>query len=303
MATIDRMEREREAGGGDRPDAARRKVAVVTGASGGMGKATAAALALRYGMKVYMLVRSEERGRAAARDILRRGEADVELALCDLGSLKSVRSAAEALKERCGRIDVLVNNAGVVTLKREETEDGFERMMGVNHLGHFVLTGMLLPLLADSPGGRIVVVSSGAHKIGRMDYADPHLRRRFTVWGGYGRSKLANVWFMRELAARLEGVSVTVNAVHPGAVATDLGVNRQTGFGTAVHKLLKPMFLSAEEGADTALYLAASEEAAGASGLYCYRRKPAPISARAADAAEAGRFWTWSEETTGFRWP
>ncbi len=281
----------------------RRKTAVVTGASGGMGKATAAALAGRHGMKVYMLVRSEERGRRAVEDIRRRHpEAELELVVGDLGSLSSVRAVAEALKARCDRIDVLVNNAGVVTVKREETEDGFERMMGVNHLGHFVLTGLLLPLLEAGPEGRIVVVSSGAHKIGRMDYGDPQLRRGFTVWGGYGRSKLANVWFARALATRLKGSKATVNALHPGAVSTDIGVNRQTGFGRAVHKLLKPFFLSAEEGADTAIYLATAAEAAGRSGEYYYRRKPARVSARAADAAEAERFWAWSEETTGFRW-
>src|SRR5690606_29866549 len=179
-------------------DEQQRKVAVVTGASGGMGKATAATLATKFGMKVFMLVRSEERGQAAIDEITSHTpDADVELVICDLGSLQSIRAAAEKLTTRCSQIDVLVNNAGVVTVKREETEDGFEHMMGVNHLGHFVLTGLLLPLLANSPAGRIVVVSSGAHKIGRMNYADPHLLQRFTVWGGYGRSKLANIWFTR----------------------------------------------------------------------------------------------------------
>lgn len=284
-------------------DEHQRKVAVVTGASGGMGKATAAALASKYGMKVFMLVRSEERGRAAIDEITAQTpNADLGLVICDLGSLQSVRSAAETLIDRCHQIDVLVNNAGVVTVKREETEDGFERMMGVNHLGHFVLTGMLLPLLAKSPAGRIVVVSSGAHKIGRMNYGDPHLQHRFTVWGGYGRSKLANNWFVSHLDKQLQGSSITVNALHPGAVSTDIGVNRQTGFGRTVHKLLRPFFLTAEQGADTAIYLATSEEVEDISGQYYYRRKLARISSLAADATEAERFWRWSEEVTGYRW-
>lgn len=281
------------------------RVAVVTGASGGMGRATAAILAAEHGMKVVLLARNSLKGQQAVDYVnVKSGRNDAELVLCDLASFAGIRQAATAINERFSSIDVLINNAGVVTVKREETEDGLERQLGVNHLGHFLLTGLLLPLLERSTAGRIVVVSSGAHKIGRMDYSDPGLSRSFTVWGAYGRSKLANIWFVRELASRLtkNGSAVTVNALHPGAVSTDIGVNRQSGFGTMVHKLLRPFFLTAEEGSATAVYLAASPEVEGVSGCYYYKKQQTPVSKRAADPDEARRFWAWSEQTTAFTW-
>ncbi|MFB9328827.1 SDR family oxidoreductase [Paenibacillus aurantiacus] len=285
-------------------DVQNRSVAVITGASGGMGRATAALLAAEHGMKVYLVARSREKGMEAVRYVNdRSGRSDAELILCDLASLASVRAAAAELSAACTHIDVLVNNAGVVTLKREETEDGFERQLGVNHLGHFVLTGLLLPLLLRGEAGRIVVVSSGAHKIGRMNYDDPDMRNRYTVWGAYGRSKLANIWFAQELARRLAGTSVTVNALHPGAVSTDIGVDRRTGFGTVVHRLLRPFFLTPEQGSATAVYLATSADVQGASGGYYYKQKPAAVTARANDAEQARRFWDWSEQATGYVWP
>ncbi|MBU5671547.1 SDR family NAD(P)-dependent oxidoreductase [Paenibacillus brevis] len=279
------------------------RIAIVTGASGGMGRATAALLAAEHGMKVLLLVRDAKRGQAAVDEVNRRsGRNDAEMVLGDLASFSSIRAAAAEIAERVEHIDVLVNNAGVVTIKREETEDGFERQLGVNHLGHFLLTGLLLPLLLRSTAGRIVVVSSGAHKIGRMDYEDPGMSRGFKTWNAYGRSKLANIWFTHELASRLAATKVTVNALHPGAVSTDIGVNRQTGFGKMVHKLLRPFFLSPEEGSATAVFLAAAPELAGQSGGYYYRQKRIRPSARAEDSNEASRFWAWSEQATGFQW-
>lgn len=277
------------------------RIAVVTGASGGMGKATAALLASKYGMKVYLLARSVEKGRLAVDYVNdQSGRKDAELVLCDLASLDSVRRAAADLAERCQHIDVLINNAGVITMKREQTKEGFEQQLGVNHLGHFVLTGLLIPLLKQSQLGRIVIVSSGAHKIGRMNYDDPHMLKRFSIWGAYGRSKIANLWFMTELAKRLKNTSITVNALHPGAVATDIGVDRGTGFGTLVHKLLKPFFLTPEQGSATAVYLATSDEVLGVSGQYYIKCKVAPMSKLASSAHEAERFWKWSEEVTGY---
>lgn len=283
--------------------ASKERIALVTGASGGMGRATAALLAAEHGMKVLLLVRDAKRGQAALDEVNRRsGRNDAELVLGDLASFASIRAAAAEIAERVDHIDVLVNNAGVITIKREETEDGFERQLGVNHLGHFLLTGLLMPLLLRSSAGRIVVVSSGAHKIGRMNYEDPGMSKGFRTWNAYGRSKLANIWFARELAARLAATKVTVNALHPGAVSTDIGVNRQTGFGKMAHKLIRPFFLSPEEGSATAVFLAVAPELAGQSGGYYYRKKRIRPSARAEDAGEASRFWAWSEQATGFQW-
>ncbi|RJE87033.1 SDR family oxidoreductase [Paenibacillus sp. 1011MAR3C5] len=281
-----------------------RLIAVVTGATGGMGRETAALLAAKHGMKVFLMGRNREKGMEAVRYVNdRSGREDAQFIYCDLASLASIKTTAEVLAAACERIDVLVNNAGVVTIRREETEDGFERQLGVNHLGHFVLTGRLLPLLAKSEAGRIVVVSSGAHKIGQMDYDDPQLSKRFTVWGAYGRSKMANIWFTKELARRLARTSITVNALHPGAVSTDIGVNRNTGFGTLVHRVLRPFFLSPEQGSATAVYLATSSDIHRTSGGYYYKQKLAPVTTRAGDAEQASRFWSWSEKVTGFHWP
>jgi NAD(P)-dependent dehydrogenase (short-subunit alcohol dehydrogenase family) len=276
---------------------------VVTGASGGMGRATAALLAAKHGMKVYLIARNQEKGQVAVDYVNQQsGRSDAELVLCDLASFDSIREAAANLAALCSHIDVLINNAGVVTLRREETEDGFEQQLGVNHLGHFLLTGLLLPLLQRSDSARIIIVSSGAHKIGRMNYNDPGMTKGFRVWNAYGRSKLANLWFMKELAARLTGSTITVNAVHPGAVATQIGVNRKTGFGAFVHKLLRPFFLTPEQGSATAIYLATSDEVQGRSGQYYYQMKPAQMSERADSAEEAQQFWNWSELATGFHW-
>ena len=281
----------------------KQRVAVITGASGGMGLATATILAKLHGMKVYLLARNAEKGQAAVQAVnAMSGRNDAQLISCDLASLRSIHQAADQIMASASAIDVLVNNAGVITLKREETDDGFERQLGVNHLGHFVLTGRLMPLLKQSDAARIIVVSSGAHKIGRMNYDDPWLKNSFTIWGAYGRSKLANIWFTKELASRVAHLPMTVNALHPGAVATQLGVDRRSGFGSAVYRLLRPFFQTPEQGASTAIYLATTDEASGCSGQYYYKQKPIAHSAASQDMAEARRFWEWSEQVTGFTW-
>jgi NAD(P)-dependent dehydrogenase (short-subunit alcohol dehydrogenase family) len=277
----------------------RKRTALVTGASSGMGRASSAALA-RAGFRVIMLCRSEARGRAAleaARLAASGGGGELELALCDLASAAGIRLFAADLRARIEALDILVNNAGAISPKRRETEDGFELQLGVNHLGHFLLTSLLLDLVKEARG-RIEVVASGAHKIGRIHWEDLQLKRGYSAFGAYAQSKLANILFARELARRLEGTGVAVNSLHPGAVATSLGVDRETGFGGFAARLLKPFFLSPEEGADTAIYLASSPEVEGMTGLYFYRRKPIAPSRRAQDDEAARRLWALSEELT-----
>jgi NAD(P)-dependent dehydrogenase (short-subunit alcohol dehydrogenase family) len=278
------------------------KIALVTGANSGMGRATSAAL-VRSGFRVVMLCRSEKRGAEALEAVRAAASAGggaqiaLDLALCDLASAASIRRFASDFRTRYGELDVLVDNAGVISPKRLETEDGFELQFGVNHLGHFLLTKLLLDLVMESKG-RVVVVASGAHKWGRIHWEDLQLRKGYSTFGSYGQSKLANVLFTRELARRLAGSQATANCLHPGAVATNMGVDRETGFGQFVMRLLKPFFLTPEEGADTAVYLATSPEVEGISGQYFHRRKPARISKLAADDEAAARLWALSEELT-----
>ncbi|MNM98472.1 Cyclopentanol dehydrogenase [compost metagenome] len=275
------------------------QIAIVTGASAGMGLATTIELA-RRGIRVVMACRSRQRGEAALEEAkLRSGSSKLELMLCDLGSLASIRSFAAEFKAKYPVLDILINNAGVVAVRRQLTEDGFEQDFGVNHLGHFLLTHLLLEPIKAAEQGRIVVVASGAYKVGALHLDDPTLSRGFNPAKAYGRSKLANILFARELAERLKGTRVTVNSLHPGAVGTSLGVNRDTGFGKGVMKLLSHFFLTPEQGADTAVYLATAPELAETTGRYFYRRKVKELTPRAESREEAGRLWEFSLRAVG----
>ncbi|MGO4546575.1 SDR family oxidoreductase [Paenibacillus sp. 2TAB23] len=275
------------------------KTAAVTGANSGMGLATVVELA-KLGAHVVMICRSRERGEQALEQAKKQsGSPEIELMLCDLGSFASIRTFAAAFKQKHARLDVLVNNAGVVSLKRQLTADGHESQLGVNHLGHFLLTHELLELIKLAPQGRIVNLSSGAHKAGKIHFDDPTLAKGYNVVKGYAQSKLANILFTKELARRLADTNVTVNCVHPGAVATNIGVDRNTGFGKTVHRLLKPFFRTPLEGAATAIYLAASDEAAGLNGHYLIDNKIVATSGKTTDPELAHRFWTWSEKQVG----
>jgi retinol dehydrogenase 13 len=275
---------------------------LVTGANAGMGLATTVELA-RSGAKVVMLCRDARRGAEAREEAIRRsGSADIVLMTADLGSLGSIAEFAAAFRARFSRLDVLVNNAGVVTVKRETTEDGFERMIGVNHLGHFALVNLLMEPLLAAGRPRIIIVSSGAHKAGKIYFPDPNLTKGFNAVKGYAQSKLANLLFALELRKRLSGTDAAVHAVHPGAVSTSLGVSRDTGFGKTVYKLLGPFFQTAEQGASTAVHLAQSEAGGEMGSLYYIKSKPAEPSRKALDEEMAARLWEWSELKTGIGW-
>jgi NAD(P)-dependent dehydrogenase (short-subunit alcohol dehydrogenase family) len=275
------------------------KVVLITGANSGMGLAAVVEMA-RRGANVIMACRSHKRGEAALEEAKRQSGSDhIRLMLCDLGSFASIRAFATEFTASYPVLDVLINNAGVVSVKRELTADGYEQDLGVNHLGHFLLTHLLLDRLKSAEQGRIVVVASGAYKIGKLYLDDHTLSRGFNPAKAYARSKLANILFTRELAARLLGTSVTVNCVHPGAVGTSIGVNRDTGFGRSLLKLLSYFFLTPEKGADTAVYLATAPELSGVSGQYFYRRKIEELAPRGRNGDDAARLWRWSLEQTG----
>ena len=269
------------------------RTAIVTGANSGMGLATTEALSDR-GATVIMLYRSEERGRAAIAALKKEKERDLDLMVYDLGDYASIREFAGRVKEKYRQIDILVNNAGFISLDRQETKEGVERQFGINHLGHFLLTTQLLDLM--KPGSRIVVVASGAHKVGRIHFDDINLRRHFNVITAYSQSKLANVLFTRELARRLKKRRITVNCCHPGAVATNIGIDRETGFGKTITGLLKPFFQTPAEGARTAIYLAVSDEVRNITGGYFYRCRIATSSKRSKSRKLAKRLFVLSEK-------
>lgn len=269
------------------------KTALVTGANSGMGMATAAALA-DMGATVIMLCRNEKRGTTALEILSEKTERKLILMLCDLGDFSSVKKFTDEFKEKFDSLDILVNNAGFISLDRQLTKNGLERQFGVNHIGHFLLTMNLIDLFSD--GGRIVNVASGAHKVGKIHFDDINLTKNFNVIKAYSQSKLANVLFTRELARRLKNKGITVNCCHPGAVATNIGISRDTGFGKTVTGMLKPFFQTAEQGADTAIYLASSDEVTDITGEYFYKRKIAKSSARSQDMDLAKRLFEFSEK-------
>ncbi len=269
------------------------KIVIVTGANSGMGMATTAALA-DMGATVIMLCRNEKRGTEALKLLSEKSDRRLELMLCDLGDLSSIRAFADTFRSKYKNLDILVNNAGFISLDRQTTRDGFERQFGVNHVGHFLLTMKLIDLLPN--GGRIVNVASGAHKTGNIHFEDINLTKRFNVIKAYSQSKLANVLFTRELAIRLKSKGIIVNCCHPGAVATNIGISRDTGFGKTITGMLKPFFQTPEQGARTAIYLASSKDVEGITGEYFYRCKIAKSSKRSKDMNLAKRLFDFSEQ-------
>ncbi|MCR5736065.1 MAG: SDR family oxidoreductase [Eubacterium sp.] len=270
------------------------KVAVVTGANSGMGLATVEALS-DEGATVIMLCRNEQRGKEALEKLKESKERKLDLILCDLGDYASIRKFVECVKEKYETIDILVNNAGFISLDRQETKEGMERQFGINHLGHFLLTMELLERM--HPGARIVNVASGAHKVGKIHFEDINLTKGYNVIKAYGQSKLANVLFTRELARRLQEKGITVNCCHPGAVATNIGVDRKTGFGKTITRCLKPFFQTPAKGAATAIFLAVDDSVKEISGEYFYRCKIAKSSKRSKDMELAKRLFDYSEKS------
>lgn len=275
------------------------KRCVVTGATSGIGEATAIALAVA-GAELTLVCRSRERGEttiARIRDAA--PEAAVDLVLADLSSQAEIRRAAEQILADPRPIHVLLNNAGVAHLSYTTTVDGIETTLAVNHLAYFLLTMLLLERIRQTAGARIVNVASDAHKFSGMDFDDLGHEKRFEWMRVYGQSKLANILFTRELARRLEGSGVTVNALHPGGVATGLGANNAPRVQRILMTLGRPFLKSPEQGARTSIYLASSPEVADVSGEYfanCTRR---PGSRESRDADVARRLWEVSERMTG----
>ncbi|WP_182451708.1 oxidoreductase [Streptacidiphilus sp. P02-A3a] len=291
----------------DVPDQSGR-IALVTGASSGIGLETAAVLA-RRGATVVLACRDLTRARAAAERIGGR----TELLELDLASLESVRAAAEQARERYGRLDLLINNAGVMATPRRTTADGFELQFGTNHLGHFAFTGLVLELLRDVPGSRVVVLGSSAHRLARrgVDFADLQSERGYNRVQAYAQSKLANLMFMYSLLRRLTAADVrtTALAAHPGFSHTELTRHVPAVLQGVERIAIAPFAQPAARGALCPLRAATDPGAMGGhyygpDGPFEVRGWPVLKSAAvpAHDEAAQQRLWTVSEELTGVRY-
>lgn len=278
------------------------KTVLITGANTGIGKETALDMAQR-GARVILACRDMTRARIAADEIRQQsGNGNVVVKKLDLASLQSVRDLAKDIQENEARLDILINNAGIMMCPKWKTEDGFEMQFGVNHLGHFLLTNCLLDLLKKSTPSRIVIVSSLAHEKGHVYFDDINLDKKYSREMSYRQSKLANVLFCRELAERLQGTGVTVYSLHPGVIRTELGRHLFPTLALWWRIIAMPFLMlikSPWEGAQTTIYCAVDESLADKSGLYysdCAPKRPAP---QAMDAAAAKKLWDLSASMVG----
>ena len=276
------------------------KTVLVTGASSGIGLESAVVFAKR-GADVVIVARDRTRAEAALALIKQRsGSEKVTLMLHDLGTLAAVRALAAEFRTKHKRLDVLVNNAGGVSDKRQVTSDGFEQTFAVNHLAPFLLTHLLLDLLKASAPSRIVVVASVGHRRGSIDFEDLHFEKGgYSIMGAYTRSKLANVLFANELSRRLAGTGVVANSLHPGVVATNIWSKAPWWAKPLLSVAQRLYMISPEKGGGTIVHAGASPETAAMSGVYFEKNAPVKASHFARDEALAKRLWEVSEKLTG----
>jgi NAD(P)-dependent dehydrogenase (short-subunit alcohol dehydrogenase family) len=276
------------------------KIVLVTGATNGIGLVTARELS-RMGALVTIVSREAGKCEKVARAITAETGIPVEFIATDLSLLAGVKQVANTFKQTHSRLHVLVNNAGGFFIRRELTAEGFEMTFALNHLNYFLLTNLLIDLLKSSAPARIVNVASGIHMDARMDFNNLQAEKKYTGFGAYGQSKLANLLFTYELARRLEGSGVTVNALHPGYVNTGLAHNNSALFRIFAGLSARTFGRSPEEGARTSIFLASSPEVEDVSGKYFADCKPDQSSPESYDRSIAEKLWKVSLELTGGR--
>ena len=271
------------------------KICIITGANSGIGKATALGLA-KMNAVVVMLCRSKDTGEIAQKEIISEsGNKKVDLLLCDLSSHEQIRKFVSEFKQKYQNLHVLINNAGVMASKRKLSVDGFEMNFAVNHLAPFLLTNLLLDVLKKSTPSRIVNVSSGAHRMAKIDFDDLQSEnKKHRLMRVYGVSKLAFMLFSYELSRILDGTGVTVNTLHPGVVNTNLGRD-MSKFGRGFGKLF---FKNPEKGAETSIYLASSPEVEGITGKYYIKKEQKESSKESYNEEYAKRLWEISATLT-----
>jgi len=272
------------------------KTILITGATSGIGYETALALAKMNAFVIGVGRNLEKNNRCAQTIREESGNPLVEYLLADLSSLADVQKLADTVKDRCQRLDVLINNAGGYFIKRMTTVDGYELTFALNHLAYFHLTNELLDLIKPSAPGRIINVSSGAHMGAKINLSNPNQVHGSFGWEAYAQSKLANVLFTYELVRRLEGSGVTCNCLHPGWVATGFGVNNKGLAGWIIGLSSKLGGKSPQQGAETSIYLASSPDVEGISGRYFADCKEIPSSPVSYDLSVAQELWVLSEK-------
>jgi retinol dehydrogenase 14 len=267
------------------------KVCVVTGSNSGIGKETAFSLA-KMGATVIMVVRSQEKGRVALDEIVTKsGNNSVSLMTCDMSSMTSVRMFVIEFKKKYDRLDVLINNAGAEYVKRKVTLEGFEQTFAVDYLAPFLLTYELLDLLKASAPSRIVNVSSGLAKKGKVNFDDLQNEKSYKGMQAYSNAKLMLMMFTYELSRRLKGTGVTVNVLMPGFVATNLGKNSGSLSSAIMFTLVRPMQISPKKGAETSVYLASSDEVKDVTGKCFSKKKEVETCPASYDREAQERLW------------
>ncbi|MBE9583420.1 SDR family oxidoreductase [Mucilaginibacter sp. JRF] len=265
---------------------------IITGATSGIGKETALALA-KKGHGLYLLVRDVVQGDELVRQLTEQtGNKEIFCVKCDLADLHSIYTAAEKLKSKLFAINVLINNAGGMFPQRELSKDGFEMTFSVNHLGHFALFQHLLPLL-EKGQARVISLSSEAHRIGKPAFNDINCEAAYSPMKVYGTAKLYNIYFTKSIAEKYKDKGITAFAVHPGVVNTSFGTGTK-GIAGFLLSLARPFMISAEQGAETSVYLATQNTLHAKSGLYFKKCKPAKVSSIANDAAAREKLWQLS---------
>lgn len=276
------------------------KIILITGATSGIGKVTAIELA-KAGAHIILLARNNSKAEATKKEIIAEtGNDQIDIFIVDLSSLNEVRNVAGKINLTYEKIDIFINNAGLILgNKREESVDGNELTLATNHLGPFLLTALLFPLVRKSEAAKIINLSSEAHKLGKADFENIQLKHGYSSMKAYANSKLYNLLFTIELDRRIKsaGLTIPVNAVHPGVVATGFG-QKSDGLVGFIFKAFQLFFASPEKGAETSIFLATSPEGEKVSGKYFKNKKPAGTNNKIVNEENAKKLWVISEELT-----
>ena len=275
------------------------QVCIVTGANSGIGEETALSLA-KLGATVILLCRNYERGNITLKNIISESNnKNVELMLCDLSSQNSIFDFTSKFKNKYDRLNVLINNAGILLNKKTISVDGIENTFAINHLGPFILTNSLLNLLKSSSPSRIINVSSSAHYRANFDIDNLQGEKKYSSFDAYCKSKLYNVLFTYELSRKLAGSNVTVNCLHPGFIPTKLFTN-SSFFYQVIVKILSPILIDAKSGSETSTYLATSKDVENITGKYFVKCKPKKSSKISYDKSTSKNLWNLSEKLVNY---